>query len=81
MLVRNIALLFAAGAIGYLIARRYTVSVAPSGPSPSAIAPVVEEVLHQHHGEDSTMVHAFEVALEEERHHEEQLAQDVGVQA
>lgn len=82
MQLRNIALLLVAGATGFLIARRYSVSAAPSGPNAaSTVKPVVEKVLHQHQGEDTPMVHAFEAALEEERQHEEQLAKDVGVHA
>ena len=78
--------LLAVGAAGALIVRRLSETSA-SGPSPSAApaqspyVPVVENVLHQHEGEDLPMVHAFEEALEEERRHEEQLAHDVGVHA
>ena len=71
---------------GALIVRRLTENAQASAPSlpapaPSPYIPVVEKVLHQHEGEDLPMVHAFEAALEEERRHEEQLAQDAGVHA
>jgi hypothetical protein len=81
MRVNTVLALLAVGALGYLVARRYRND--PSAPQADAVSPyrpVIEEVLHQHQGEDSPMVHAFEAALEEERHHEEQLAHETGVQ-
>ena len=84
MKITNLLLIVAVGAAGVLLARRYvqsTPDTGAAGPAHSALAPVVETVLHQHEGEDSPMVHAFEQALEEERRHEEQLAHDVGVRA
>ena len=78
--------LLAIGVAGALIVRRLNENAAASATASSAPAvspyvPVVEKVLHQHEGEDSPMVHAFEAALEEERRHEEQLAHDTGVHA
>ena len=78
--------LLAIGAAGALIVRLLSQSASRARASfsharSSPYVPVVENVLHQHEGEDSPMVHAFEVALEEERRHEEQLAHDVGVHA
>lgn len=86
MKITQLLALLAVGAAGALLVRRYTASTHSSGAdlagNPlSPLTPVVETVLHQHEGEDSPMVHAFEQALEEERRHEEQLAQEVGVRA
>ena len=86
MKVTKLLTLLAVGAAGALLYRRYAESTAPlpgesPAPAPSPVAPVVEDVLKKHQGEDSPIVHAFEEALEEERRHEEQLAHDAGVRA
>ncbi|MBV9848139.1 MAG: hypothetical protein JO250_00485 [Armatimonadetes bacterium] len=80
MKVTKLLTLLAVGATGALLYRRYAESTAPL-PGASPVAPVVEDVLKKHQGEDSPMVHAFEEALEEERRYEEQLAHDAGVRA
>ncbi|BDI30841.1 hypothetical protein CCAX7_28920 [Capsulimonas corticalis] len=40
---------------------------------------IVADTLHEHKGEESPMVRAFEEALEQETHAERQLAQDIGL--
>ena len=76
--------LLAFGTAGALVIRRLTASApAPDAPMPTPPphVPVVERVLHEHEGEETPMVHAFEQALEEERRHEEQSAGAAGVRA
>ncbi len=64
MQARTVGLLLTVGALGYLLARRYDTS----DPGVSPYKPIIEKVLHQHEGEDSPMVHAFEAALEHAVH-------------
>ncbi len=64
MQFRTVLLLLTVGAVGYLIARRYDTA----DPQESPYKPVIEKVLHQHEGEDTPMVHAFEAALEHAAH-------------
>lgn len=65
MQARTVLLLLAVGTVGYLIARRYDTPEAEGSP----YKPVIEKVLHQHQGEDTPMLHAFEAALEAEKQH------------
>jgi hypothetical protein len=80
MRIQTVLMLAAAGALGYLVARRYRNNPpAPRADTGSPYTPLIAEVLHQHQGEGTPLVQAFEAALEEERHYEEQLAREVGV--
>ena len=84
MKLTTLLMVAAVGAAGMLLVRRPTQPAPASeaaSPPVSPHVPVVENVLHQHQGEDTPMVHAFEQALEEERRHEENLASDGGVHA
>ena len=83
MKFENFMALVTVGVAGALIVRRLNENalapaLASPAPASSPYVPVVEKALHQHEGEVSPMVHAFETALEEERRHEKQLAHEVG---
>ena len=68
MPLKTMLLLLTVGAVGYLIARPYSTATRDIADTPSPYVPVIADVLHEHEGEDTPMVHAFEAALEHATH-------------
>lgn len=87
MKYQNILITLAVAAIAIpLLKSLYDWAQTPSGAqSTNGASPkvkkMVEQTLHQHEGEDSPFVQAFEEALEEETHHEQALAHSAGLRA
>ena len=70
---QTLLLLLAVAVAAYLLLKKKDeTSAAASAPSP--VVQVVAETLHQHEGEDTPIVHAFEEALEQKAKQEETTA-------
>jgi hypothetical protein len=67
MQIHRILLTAVLAAAGYLILRKYHVDPDAQGSrrTKPPLMPVIENLLHEHEGEDSPLVHAFEAALEQ----------------
>ena len=80
MKARNLILGLVAGTAVALVAKKVMDGrmSAAEGASGDAVR-VVQNVLHEHAGEDKPFVHAFEEALEQETRAEAQLAEEAGL--
>ena len=60
----QLLLIVGAAAAAYWLVKKYAPESLPQAADNAPVVHLVEETLHDHAGEDSPMVHAFEAALE-----------------